>query len=80
MDACRTGLGKKLMGLLEDVAVGIPETEKTMLTVFTRNERAVEFYTSLGYVKDDFSPEPRVLRDGTTVEPEYLILSKGIAR
>lgn len=68
------------MDLLVKIAQKIPETAKVMLTVFTRNERAVKFYEKLGYVKDEFSPEPRILRNGTRVEAEYLILSKIITR
>ena len=68
------------MGYLDHIATKIPRIIEVMLTVFTYNERAVNFYKTLGYKKDEFSPLPRVLRDGTTVEVEYLILSKKIIR
>lgn len=68
------------MEYLVAIAKNIPETEKTMLTVFTRNERAVKFYEKLGYVQDEFSPPPRILRNGTKIEAEYVILSKAISR
>ncbi|CZT13024.1 uncharacterized protein RAG0_16637 [Rhynchosporium agropyri] len=63
-----TGLGGILMGHLITIAKAIPLTEKVMLTVFTRNEHAVAFYAKLGYEKDEYSPEPRLLRNGTVVE------------
>ncbi|KAH8786965.1 hypothetical protein BGZ57DRAFT_940063 [Hyaloscypha finlandica] len=40
------------------------------------NVRGVKFYERLGYAKDEFSPPPKVLRNGTKVEAEYVILSK----
>ena len=40
----------------------------------------MRFYERLGYEKDEFSPEPRVLRNGTVVEIDYVILSKGARR
>lgn len=69
------GLGKSLMMAVESIGknVGI---EKIMLTVFKANRRAVEWYRKLGYVEDEFSPEPRNLRNGTVKEPTYIILSK----
>ncbi|KAK0113343.1 hypothetical protein ONS95_013597 [Cadophora gregata] len=73
-----TGLGKTLIQHLVAIAKAIPSTEKVMLTVFTRNERAVAFYAKLGYTKDEYSPPPRILRNGTVVEAEYVILSKAI--
>ena len=63
---------------LVTIGKAIPLTKKVMLTVFTRNERAVAFYAKLGYTKDEYSPPPRVLRNGTVVESEYVILSKAI--
>jgi N-alpha-acetyltransferase 40 len=75
-DESRTGLGTVLMKLLEEIAMRIPGTEKVMLTCFTSNVRGVKFYEKLGYAKDEFSPPPKVLRNGTKVEAEYVILSK----
>ena len=71
------GLGKKLMGIVEDVGrkVGV---EKEMLTVFAANTAAVRFYKNLGWDVDVFSPEPRVLRNGLVKESDYVILSKDI--
>ena len=76
----RTGLGTILMKHLEVIGAQIPKTEKVMLTCFTRNARGVRFYEKLGYAKDEFSPPPKVLRNGTRVEAEYVILSKSIER
>jgi hypothetical protein len=65
---------------LEVIGSKIPETEKTMLTCFVSNSRGVKFYEKLGYDKDEFSPPPKVLRNGTKVEVDYVILSKEIER
>jgi len=64
------------MKLLEIISSGIPETAKTMLTCFVSNQNATCFYEKLGYKKDEFSPEAKILRNGTKVEPAYVILSK----
>jgi RimJ/RimL family protein N-acetyltransferase len=75
-DESRTELGTALMNLVGEIAARIPGTEKVMLTCFTSNVRGVKFYEQLGYAKDEFSPQPKVLRNGTKVEAEYVILSK----
>lgn len=69
------GLGKQLMLILEDIGrrVGL---EKAMLTVFKSNTKALRFYDRLGFVVDEYSPQPRKLRNGTVKEADYLILSK----
>lgn len=71
------GLGKDLMMRYEEIGkrVGL---EKAMLTVFKSNTKALRFYEKMGYVVDEFSPPPRMLRNGTVKEPDYLILSKGL--
>jgi RimJ/RimL family protein N-acetyltransferase len=74
----RTGLGTALMKLLDEIGARIPETVKVMLTCFTSNIRGVKFYENLGFAKDEFSPPPKILRNGTKVETEYVILSKVI--
>jgi N-alpha-acetyltransferase 40 len=66
------------MKLLDEIGARVPDTEKVMLTCFTSNERGVKFYEKLGYATDEFSPPPRILRNGTKVEAEYVILSKCI--
>lgn len=66
------------MQLLGTCAARIPGTEKLMLTCFTRNSRGVKFYENLGFVKDEFSPPPKVLRNGSQIESEYIILSKAV--
>jgi len=73
-----TGLAKLLMGLLETVAYNIDVVDKVMLTVFTCNKRAVEFYQKCGFVRDGISPRPRTLRGGRVKTPEYEILSKRV--
>jgi len=71
------GAGKHLMLLFEEIGrrVGL---EKAMLTVFKSNTVARQFYERLGYDVDEYSPQPRRLRNGTVKEPDYLILSKGL--
>ena len=69
------GVGTVLMSMVE--AVGRKaHVEKCMLTVFTANQKASRWYEHCGYRVDDFSPGPRILRNGTVKEPTYLILSK----
>jgi hypothetical protein len=75
-----TGLGKKLMGMLDTVASNIPGVAKVMLTCFTFNTRAMDFYAKQGFTTDEFSPPPRILRNGTKVESQYVILSKPVRR
>lgn len=69
------GLGRMLMGRMEEIGrlVGV---EKAMLTVFKSNENARRFYQKGGYVVDEYSPQPRRLRNGTIKEFDYEILSK----
>lgn len=71
------GVGVVLMEEVESIGrcIGV---EKCMLTVFGSNERAVRWYDRLGYVIDEFSPRPRVLRNGTVKQPSYKILSKAL--
>lgn len=69
-----------LINLVEGIARNIKGTEKVMLTCFTCNENAVRFYSKLGFGKDEFSPMPRVLRNGSKVEEDYVILSKAVQR
>ncbi|KAJ5503353.1 hypothetical protein N7463_006227 [Penicillium fimorum] len=71
------GVGRLLMGQMEGIgrAVGL---KKSMLTVFKSNEIARQFYKRLGYEVDEYSPRPRMLRNGTIKDVDYLILSKGL--
>ncbi|KAK2596846.1 hypothetical protein N8I77_012735 [Diaporthe amygdali] len=73
-----TGLAKLLIELLETVAYNIDVVDKVMLTVFTCNKRALEFYLKCGFVRDGISPQPRMLRGGKVKMPDYEILSKRI--
>lgn len=68
------------MAYHESVAVNTPPIEKVMLTCFLSNENALKFYQKLGFVKDDVSPVPRKLRGGKIVDPDYVILSKVVAK
>lgn len=69
------GLGRKLIEGAEQIGrnVGL---EKVMLTVFRSNTRAIGMYKRLGYGVDKYSPQPKVLRNGTPKESGYVILSK----
>ena len=78
MTVRRFGLAKQLMGYLVTVAENLPPITKVMLTCFVSNERALGFYRGMGFEKDDISPEPRTLRLGRVVEPEYVIMSRGV--
>ncbi|KAI4120908.1 MAG: hypothetical protein LQ338_006681 [Usnochroma carphineum] len=73
----RQGLGKHLMSLMEHVGnnAGV---EKSMLTIFVGNGAAMRFYEQLGYSEDEYSPEPRKMRNGTIKMPTYKILSKSL--
>lgn len=71
----RSGLGKHLMQIMEGVGKAA-ELEKSMMTVFTGNQDALSFYETLGYEVDDYSPQPRQLRNGVVKKPDYVILSK----
>jgi len=75
-----SGLGRRLMGLVEQCAREIKGVEMVLLTSFTRNRAARAFYERLGYGRDEYSPLPRELRDGTRVEPGYVIMSKAVER
>lgn len=68
------------MNRLEAIGLNIPETAKTMLTCFVSNTQGVKFYEKLGYTKDEYSPPPRILRNGNEIKVDYLILSKPIPR
>ncbi|KAL8935038.1 MAG: hypothetical protein Q9216_005611 [Gyalolechia sp. 2 TL-2023] len=69
------GLGKHLMSLMEKAGSNAG-VEKSMLTVFVENEAAMRFYHKLGYTEDEYSPEPRKMRNGRVKMPTYVILSK----
>lgn len=75
-----TGLASLLMSMLETVAAEVEVIEKVMLTVFTCNQRAVEFYQRCGFERDEISPQPRTLRGGKVKMPDYEILSKKAGR
>lgn len=68
-------MGRNLMTVVEKFAQNV-RVSKVMLTVFKSNDRAVDWYSKLGYREDPFSPGPRVLRNGTVKQPSYIILSK----
>jgi len=68
------GLGSHLISIAEEAArqMGI---SKTMLTVFSRNQKARKLYEKLGYKKDACSPADREIR-GRIIEADYIIMGK----
>ena len=74
----RIGLGKHLVDIVSEVGrnAGV---EKLMLTVFTRNQHAVDWYSRMGFAVDDSWPEARTLRSGITKQADYRILSRSIS-
>jgi len=68
------GLGKFLMFTVEAMA-GMISINKTMLTVFMANQKAIKAYEKMGYTKDKSSPGVRRTRR-RVVEPTYMIMSK----
>ncbi|KAL9949855.1 hypothetical protein D7B24_006166 [Verticillium nonalfalfae] len=75
-----TGLAALLIGFQEAVAQSIPIVEKVMLTCFKSNTKALAFYRKLGFEKDALSPDERSLRGGKVFVPDYLIMSRIVAR
>jgi ribosomal protein S18 acetylase RimI-like enzyme len=70
------GIGMRLMTLLRSIGVKIG-LEKSMLTCFRSNHRALRFYKSIGYEVDENSPRSIRLRTGE-VEPDYYIMSESL--
>ncbi|KAH6867130.1 acyl-CoA N-acyltransferase [Alternaria rosae] len=70
------GLGPRLIQFVENVARAC-HIRKTMLTVFTANTRAKGMYHSLGYIRDECSPDDRTTRN-KVIPAEYVIMSKSI--
>jgi N-alpha-acetyltransferase 40 len=66
------GLGKHLMHVAEHIATAA-RLDRLVLSVFTCNKQALKFYESLGWVTDETSPEPRILR-GKVIEPDWKAL------
>ncbi|CCU81871.1 unnamed protein product [Blumeria hordei] len=77
----RTGLGSRLMQLLDTIAASIPTTEKVMLTCFVRNTHAMGFYDKLGFKIDSLlTPPTKQLRNGTIIKSDYVIFGKDVQR
>ncbi|PNS21781.1 hypothetical protein CAC42_379 [Sphaceloma murrayae] len=70
-----SGTGKMLMSLMEHIGLSVG-VEKSMLTVFRRNDMAVKWYERLGYMVDKYSPQDKELRGGKVKQSDYLIMSK----
>ncbi|KAF9015226.1 acyl-CoA N-acyltransferase [Cyathus striatus] len=79
----RNGLGKKLMTLLEQIAL-YWKMDKLMLTVFKANRDALKFYEAIGFTIDPTSPSQYLLeevdkKESSCYDVDYEILSKGCA-
>lgn len=68
------------MSYLDTIGSKIPGTKKVMLTCFTSNVNGLAFYKKLGFEEDEYSPEAKILRNGTRIESDYVILSKSVTR
>lgn len=66
------------MSFLETVSRKIPNIEKVLLTCFLSNTKALQFYQKLSYETYEYSPPPKILRNGTKLKADYVILSKEI--
>ncbi|KAK3320166.1 acyl-CoA N-acyltransferase [Cercophora scortea] len=75
-----TGLGSLLMSFHTTVAERLPPITKVMLTCYVANQRGLAFYKKLGFAEDYISPQPRKLRSGKVVKPDYVILSKVVRK
>jgi GNAT superfamily N-acetyltransferase len=71
------GIGSDLFKFVE-LAAKRSGIGKTMLTVFTANEKARRMYEKAGYVKDECSPPDRMMRN-KVIKAEYVIMSKELA-
>lgn len=65
------------MGYVEQIGINVG-VKKMMLTVFRSNQGAISMYEALGYGVDKYSPQPKILRNGTLKENSYVILSKSL--
>lgn len=66
------------MDFHDSVARNTSSVTKVMLTCFTKNSSAFQFYRKLGFDVDPISPEPKKLRSGKESVPDYVIMSKTI--
>jgi len=78
--ARRDGLGRRLMSIMELIAMKRIDVKKVVLTVFKANQIAMEFYLKkMKYEIDESSPS-QFYRDEGEDEVDYEILSKCIAK
>jgi RimJ/RimL family protein N-acetyltransferase len=68
------------MKYLDIIGEEIPGTMKVMLTCFVSNVRGLAFYQKLGFEEDEYSPPPKMLRNGTKIASNYVILSKKVSQ
>ncbi|MDC6271131.1 GNAT family N-acetyltransferase [Acetobacter pasteurianus] len=79
-------LGRLVMDQFHFFAKGLQRSDHslyqrvkgTSLTVFSDNERALNWYKRLGYQLAENSPEDKVLRSGKIRKPGYYLLRRGI--
>ncbi|KAJ2906400.1 uncharacterized protein MKZ38_001760 [Zalerion maritima] len=72
------GLGRTLISHLLTIAANIPSVQKLMLSCFLSNARGLAFYRKIGFEEDPYTPGPRLLRGGKTLEPDYVILKRDV--
>jgi len=79
-NARRGGLGRRLMSIIELIAMKRMDLKKVVLTVFKANQIAMDFYLKkMKYVIDESSPSQFVQDEGEDAV-DYEILSKCIAK
>lgn len=78
------GIGRSLMEVFHSVATRLKahpnhhlNVVSTALTVFSKNQKALQWYRKLGYSLTQHSPRDRVLRTGS-VPPPYYILARPV--
>lgn len=62
------GAGQALMQSLLEWARSDPLIEKVGLAVFSNNERAINLYEKLGFVREGYCPRDMMMEDGTYVD------------
>ena len=76
-----SGLGKLLMEIMENIGA-LVNVSMAMLTVFTSNQAAINFYKRCGYewCDEEPTPPPKRLRSGVKNKPRpsYIIMAKDL--
>ncbi|KAI5969097.1 RNY1, partial [Candida margitis] len=78
------GLGQYLIDQFHKLCVDLSNSSNllyrqlsgTALTVFSDNERALSWYSNMGYKLTDDSPSDKLLRNGKVRKPDYYLLKR----